>query len=101
MRRGRVMLAGKFQSNPKEGPIWAWLKLILTLKTNLRGTIFATIVACDFYSARCPRWKNRIQFSRYQLACRYDCRRVLKPVSKAHDNRRQVAGLTYTKQLVS
>ena len=39
---------------------------------------------------------------------RYDCRKVLKHVSKAHDilivvhdNRKQVVGLIYTKQLVS
>ena len=52
--------------------------------------------------------KNRIQFPRYQIACGYDCRRVLKHVSKAddvfrvvHDNRKQVVGLNYTKQFVS
>ena len=43
-------------------------------------------------------------FLRYQITCRYDCRRVLKHVSKAHDilrvvrdNRKQVVGLIYTK----
>ena len=41
-------------------------------------------------------------------ACRYDCRMVLKHVSKAHDilrvvhdNRKQVVGLIYTKQRMS
>ena len=53
-------------------------------------------------------WKNRIRFPRYQVACRYDCRRVIKHVSKAydiirvvHDNRKHVVGLIYTKQLES
>ena len=47
------------------------------------------------------------QFPLYKIACRYDCCRVLKQVSKAHDILRvvhdkckQVVGLVYTKQLV-
>ena len=46
--------------------------------------------------------------STYQIACGYDCRTVLKHVSKAqdifrvvHDNRKKVVGLIYTKQRVS
>ena len=52
-------------------------------------------------------WTNRIRFPRYNIARCYDCRRVLKHVSKAHDilrvihdNRKQVAGLIYTKRFV-
>ena len=77
------------------------------LKADLHGTIFA-------YDCRMREhvllasWKNRIQFPRYQIACGYDCRRVLKHVSKArnillvvHDSREQVVCLIYTKQVVS
>ena len=53
-------------------------------------------------------WKNRIRFPRYKIARRYDCRRVLKHFSKAHnifrvvhDNRKQVVGLIYTKRFMS
>ena len=28
-------------------------------------------------------WKNLIQFPQYKIACGYDCRRVLKHVSKS------------------
>ena len=66
-----------------------------------------TIVAC-FFRALLASWQNRIRFPRYQIACRYDCRRVLKHVSKAHDilrvvrdNRKQVVGLIYTKRFMS
>ena len=54
-------------------------------------------------------FKNRIRFPLYKIACRYDCCRVFKHVSKAHDilrvvhdkNRKQVVGLIYTKRFVS
>ena len=67
-----------------------------------------TIVACDFYSARCSHHGKIVyNFPQYKTACRYDCRRVLKYVSKAHnilrvvhDNRKQVVGLIYTKRFV-
>ena len=59
-----------------------------------------TIVACDFCSARCSRHEKIVyDFHDIKFACRYDCRRVLKHVSKAHDilrvvrdNRKQVVG---------
>ena len=79
------------------------------LKADLHGTIFAYDCHMRFLErALLVSWKNRTQLPRYQIACRYDCRRVLKHVSKAHDilhvihdNRKQVVGLIYTKQLVS
>ena len=78
-----------------------WLRPIYTVQFLL------TTVACDFYSALLASWKNRIRFPRYQIACRYDCRRVLKHVSKAHDilrvvrdNRKQVVGLIYTNRFM-
>ena len=30
-------------------------------------------------------WKNHIRFPRYKFTCRYNCRRVLKHVSKAQN----------------
>ena len=68
-----------------------------------------TIVPCNFYSARCSRHGKIVyNFHDIQIAHRYDCRRVLKHVSKAHDilrvvpdNRKQVVGLIYTKRFMS
>ena len=68
-----------------------------------------TIIACDFYSARCLRHGKIVyDFHDIIIACHYDCLRVLKHVSKAHDilrvvhdNRKQVVGLIYTKRFVS
>ena len=79
------------------------------LKADLHGTIFAYDCRMRFLlRALLASWKNRIRFLRYQIACRYDCRRVLKHVSKAHDilrvvrdNRKQVVGLIYTKRFTS
>ena len=51
-----------------------------------------------------------IQFRQYKIACGYDCHRVLKHVSKAHDilpvvhdNRKYSVScyLIYTKQLIN
>ena len=36
-------------------------------------------------SAVLALWKNRILLPRYKIACCYDCHRVLKHLSKAHD----------------
>ena len=66
------------------------------------------IAACDFYSAHCSRHRKIIyNFHDIKLSV-YDCRWVLKHVPNAHNilrvihnNRRQVIGLIYTKQLVS
>ena len=79
------------------------------LKADLHGTIFAYDCRMRFLErALLVSLKNRIRFPRYKIACRYDCRGVLKHVSKApvilrvvRDNRKQVVGLIYTKQLVS
>ena len=79
------------------------------VKADLHGTIFAYDCRMQFlWRALLASWKNRIRFLRYQIACRYDCRRVLKHVSKAHDilrvvrdNRKQVVGLIYTKRFMS
>ena len=49
------------------------------------GGFLLMIVSCDFYSRGCLCQKNCIQFPQYQIACGYDCRRVLNHVSKAHD----------------
>ena len=85
------------------------LTFISLLRQIYMVRFLLTIVACDF----CKRvllasWKNRIRFPRYQIACCYDCRRVLKHVSKAHDifrvvhdNRKHVVGLIYTKRFMS
>ena len=79
------------------------------LKADLHGTIFAYDCRMRFlWRALLASLKNRIRFLRYQIACRYDCRRVLKHVSKAHDilrvvrdNHKQVVGLIYTKRFMS
>ena len=67
-----------------------------------------TIVACDIYSARCLSHGKIVYNFHEKIACRYDCCRVLKHVSKAcdiirvvHDNRNQVVGFIYMKQLMS
>ena len=66
-----------------------------------------TIVAFEFYSACClHHGKNHIQCPWNQIACRYDCCRVLKHVSKAHNillhnNLKQVGGLIYMERLES
>ena len=82
---------------------WYLLRPIYTVRFLL------TIVACDFYSARCSR-HGKIVYNFYdiQIAHSYDCRRVLKYVSKVHDilrvvrdNRKQVVGLIYTKRFMS
>ena len=80
-----------------------------SLKADLHGTIFAYDCRMQFlWRALLASWKNLIRFLRYQIACLYDCRRVLKHVSKAHDilcvvheNRKQVVGLIYTKRFMS
>ena len=78
------------------------------IKADLHGTIYAYDCRMRFLFLLLASWKNRILFLRYQIACRYDCRRVLKHVSKAHDilrvvrdNRKQVVGLIYTKRFMS
>ena len=84
-------------------------RTVRELKADLHGTIFAYDCRMRFlWRALLASWKNRIRFLRYQIACRYDCRRVLKHVSKAHDilrvvrdNRKQVVGLIYTKRFMS
>ena len=74
---------------------------MLPLKANLHGKIFA-YNCCMRFSWRVPlaSWKNRIRFPRYKIACDYDCHRVSKHVSKAHDifrvvhdNCKEVVGL--------
>ena len=79
------------------------------LKADLHGAIFAYDCRMRFLErALLVSWKNRIQFPRYKIACGFDCRRVLKHVSKAHDIlyvvhdiRKQVVGLIYTKRFTS
>ena len=80
-----------------------------SLKADLHGTIFAYDCRMRFLErALLASWKNRMRFAHYKIARRYDCRRVLKHVSKAHDifrvvhdNRKHVVGLIYTKRFVS
>ena len=50
-----------------------------------------TIAAWDFYSTRCSHHEKIVHnFHDIQIACGYNCRRVLKYVSKAHDILRAV-----------
>ena len=80
-----------------------------SVKADLHGTIFVYDCRMRFLErALLASWKNRIRFPRYKIARRYDCRRVLKHVSKAynilrvvHNNRNHVVGLIYTKRFMS
>ena len=65
-----------------KGATWRGFRTVLVqtvLKADLHGTIFAYDCHMRFlWHALLASWKNRRRYLRYQIACRYDCRRVLK-----------------------
>ena len=56
----------------------------LCFKFDLPPRFLPTIVACDFYSAPSSRYGN-VAYDFHEIACGYDCPRVSKHVSKAHN----------------
>ena len=81
---------------------------MLIVKADLDGTTFAYHCRMRFLErGHCSHAKSRTQLSSFNIACTYDCRRILKHVLKyqhifcdIHDSCKQVVGLIYTKQFV-